>query len=98
MTLADIKDDIQLQRVLWAAVDYWNREEQPVDERVICYKWVLGVYKSRFRGSFHHSKLLQLEKLGFFQKADVSRDGSRRYYRIADVRRVESLLRTLKLA
>jgi hypothetical protein len=97
MTLRDIENDIALQRVLWAAFNYWNNEELPAGERAICYNWVLGPHKERFHTTFHHSRLLQLEKLGLLQKAELSRGGGRRYYRIIDAKRIESLLRAWRL-
>ncbi len=77
-------NDPELQRVLWACLDYWNNEQTPVNERAVCYSWVARCYTNRFGGRFHQSRLQHLARLGLLTKDDTSRGGNRRYYRISD--------------
>jgi hypothetical protein len=85
-----ILNDSELQRILMACLDYWNTE--PV-ERFVCFKWVLRRYQARFGGTFHQSRLGELERLGVLAKdGDTSRGGDRRYYRIIDPAGLAELL------
>jgi hypothetical protein len=82
MIIDETLTDAELQRVLWACLDYWSSEEIPLDERVICYSWVVRRYKTRFGLTFHPSRLQRLTRSGLLMKDDTSRGGNRRYYRI----------------
>ena len=65
----------ELQRIVTACLEYGNP--------VICYSWVVRVYKARYRETFHQSRLRQLERLGVLAKdGDTSRGEGRQYYRI----------------
>ena len=88
----EIEDDVELQRILWACYEYWHKESLPPDERIICYNWVLGIYEEKFGTKFHQSRLRRLEKPRFLKKDNTSRGGHRRYYKIADPKRVGDLL------
>jgi len=88
----DIEVDLELQRILWACLQYWHGESLPPHDRIICYKWVLGTYENRFGTEFHQSGLRRLTKLGFLKQDDTSRGGHRRYYKIVDPDRVAGLL------
>jgi hypothetical protein len=82
-----LKDDLQLQQIALACLDYWNKEICAPDQRSICYSWVARRYAAMFGGSFHQSQLARLERLGFLAKdGDTSRGGDRRYYRITNPR------------
>ena len=76
--------DLELQRVLWACLTYWNTEQSPCDERIVCYSWVARCYSKRFGQTFHQSRLQHLARLGLLIRDDTSRGGNRRYYRIND--------------
>jgi len=89
----EILNDPELQRILLACLDYWNTEPVAPSERFVCYKWVLRCYQTRFGGTFHQSRLGQLERLGVLAKdGDTSRGGHRRYYRIIDPAGLAELL------
>src|SRR5262249_23510980 len=90
-----LKDDPQLQQIALACLDYWNRETCTPDQRSICYKWVSRRYEAMFGGSFHQSRLAQLERLGLLATdGDTSRGGHRRYYRITDQARLAEILKS----
>ncbi len=75
--------DPELQRILWACLDYGKTQDTP--QPVICYSCVGRRYREKFGGSFHPSRLRQLERLGVLAKdGDTSRGEGRRYYRIID--------------
>lgn len=95
MGTSEIENELELQQVLWACYTYWKRQGEalPPNERVVCYKWVRGPYEDRFGTRFHQSKLQRLAKLGFLEKDDTARGGSRRYYRIVEPEQVGELLR-----
>jgi len=97
MKPVNISDDTELQRILWATFAYWKEKDTPPTERLVCYSWILRKYKQRFKTEFHHSRLSQLEKLGFLEKSETSRAGHRRYYKIVNPERVTPLLTTWKL-
>ncbi len=86
-----------LQKVLWACHDYWKRESLPMAERAICFAWVVKPHRSRFKTGFHQSALARLARLGFLQKDDSSRGGNRRYYKLSDPVRLETLLQEWRL-
>ncbi len=76
-------NDPELHRILVACLDYGNTQGAP--QPVICYSWVARCYEAKFGGTFHPSRLQQLERLGVLAKdGDTSRGGSRRYYKIID--------------
>jgi len=82
MTLTEELTDPQLLRILWACLTYWSTEPSSVDQRSVCYAWVVKVYANKFGGTFHPSRLQYLARLGLLSKDDTSRGGDRRYYRI----------------
>lgn len=90
--LPEIDTDAQLQQVLWACYEYWTKEPSPPSERTICYKWVLRLYKKRFGGRFHQSKLSRLAKLGLLRPDQTARGGNRRYYELPNPGEVQRLL------
>lgn len=90
-------EDLKLRRIHCACYGYWETEPLPPDKRAICYTWVLRRYKARFGGHFHPSRLERLARLGFLEKDDTSRSGSRRYYRVVDPGRLVGLLREWSL-
>lgn len=90
--LDEVRDDRQLQRVLWACYEYWRLEDLQPDERAVCYSWVVDLYEDRFDKRFHQSKLSRLEKLRFLEKAELSRSGHRRYYKISNPEFLRDLL------
>jgi DNA-binding XRE family transcriptional regulator len=75
-------NDYELQKILWACLNYWNREPKPAGDRTFCYSWIVRCYEVKFGKAFHHSKLRTLARLGFLARAKSSRCGTRRYYRI----------------
>ena len=89
--------DPELQRILWACLTYWNTEQNPFDERAVCYSWVARCYKNRFGRTFHQSKLQHLALLGLLTKDDTSRGGNRRYYRIHDQAQLGEFLKDCNL-
>jgi hypothetical protein len=97
MTLTELEVARELQRILWACLAYWNTETLAPEERLVCYSWVVRPHLERFRETFHQSKLEELARLGFLEKADTSRGGNRRYYRIPEADRVRWLLQEWNL-
>ena len=94
MSVNEIENDLELQRVLWACYEYWKNEPLPVSKRAICYSWIVKRYEKRFGTRFHQSRLRRLAELGFLvPEDDPSRGGHRRYYKISDPNRVYELLR-----
>lgn len=98
MTANDIETDKELQQVLWACYEYWQRESVPPGQRLICYSWALGPYRERFGRDFHQSGLSRLARLGFLKTGDPSRGGHRRYYRLVAPDQVRHLLAMWKVA
>lgn len=92
-----LKNDPELQHILWACYEYWRQEKLPVRQRAICYNWVIDVYKDRFDQRFHQSKLTKLARLGFLKKDYPTRAGSRRYYKIPAADQIEVLLKEWRL-
>src|SRR2546429_2571 len=93
-----ILNDAELQRVLVACFDYCSTETCAPTQPIICYKWVARCYEARFAGTFHQSRLAELERLGVLAKdGDTSRGGHRRYYRILDRAGLAELLKSLNL-
>jgi hypothetical protein len=92
----ELEDNRELQRVLWSCLAYWQ-EPSLAKDRLICYRWVIGAYRSRFASEFHPSRLNELSKLGLLAKGDTSRGGNRRYFTIPDPERIEALLRKWSL-
>jgi len=91
---SEILNDLELQGILWACLDYWSTETCAPAQPVICYKWVARRYHARFGGTFHQSRLAELERLGVLAKdGDTSRGGDRRYYRILDPAGLAELLK-----
>jgi hypothetical protein len=89
--------DSEIQRVLWACLTYWNAEPNPVDQRAVCYSWVVRCFEDRFGGTFHQSRLQHLARLGLLTKDDTSRGGNRRYYRINDPAQLAEFLKGCNL-
>lgn len=84
MNAKDIENDRELQQVLWACYDFWEASQRPIHEREIFYGWIRRRYEERFGTGFHQSKLRQLASLGYLERRDTARGGSRRYYRLAN--------------
>jgi len=90
-----ILNDRELQGIVLACLDYWSAGSCAPAEPIICYKWVARCYQARFGGTFHQSRLGELERLGVLAKdGDTSRGGDRRYYRIIDPFALAKLLKT----
>jgi hypothetical protein len=90
-----ILNDLELQAILWACLDYWSADSCAPSQAVICYKWVERRYRAMFGGTFHQSRLAELERLGVLAKdGDTSRGGDRRYYRILDPVGLSELLKS----
>lgn len=80
----------ELQKVALACLDYGHP--------IVCFSWVSRCYKARFGGTFHQSRLAELERLHVLAKdGDTSRGGKRRYYRILDPPALAQLLRGCNL-
>ena len=92
MTTEELETNLELQRVLWACYKYWITEVLPVEQRVVCYTWVLKAYRARFGGAFPRSGLERLARLGLLEKAESARGGKRRYYRISNPDQLSGLL------
>ena len=73
MKVDEIKNDPELQQVLWACYRYWQNESLPAHKRVICYSWIIEPYEERFGTKFHQSRLRRLTELGFLKRDDTSR-------------------------
>jgi hypothetical protein len=84
MSINELPNDPELQRVLIACYEYWRSEALPPDQRTICYTWVVGTYRSMFGTEFHQTKLYLLTKLGFLTQDESSRGGGRRYYQFVN--------------
>jgi hypothetical protein len=82
----------ELERVLWACYEYWRNIDQPEEERVICYSWVVTKYELRFGTRFHQSRLHELANFGLLELEDSSRGGNRRYYKLPDPEGIRALL------
>jgi hypothetical protein len=72
----------ELQRVLGFCHECWEAQTGPSDQRVVCYRWLERRYREAFGCTFHPTKLQQLTRLGFLERAEVVRGGARRYYRL----------------
>ena len=92
-TTPDVEAEPQLWQVLSACYDVWRNEASPPDQRLLCFSWILPLYEERFGKRFHQSRLAQLESAGFLEKYASTRSRHRRYYKLPDPDRVESLLR-----
>jgi hypothetical protein len=84
-----------LQNALWACYTYTLSENHlPADQRIVCFSWVQRIYQREFGQALHNGHLRQLATLGLLERADTSRQGNRRYYRLTsagleEARRVE---------
>jgi hypothetical protein len=96
-TTQEVEVAPELQRILWACLAYWDAETLAPEERLICYSWVVRPHLERFRETFHQSKLEELARLGLLEKADTSRGGNRRYYRIVEPAQVRGLVQEWNL-
>jgi hypothetical protein len=97
MTINQVLTDPKLKRILWACLAYWNSEPNPLNERAVCYSWVVRCYQDRFGGTFHQSRLQHLARLGLLSKDDTSRGGNRRYNRINDPAQLAEVLKACDL-
>jgi hypothetical protein len=57
--------DRQLQRVLWACFAYCQGEPLPVEQRTVCYSWVVRRYLESFGAPFQRPKLGRLVRVWF---------------------------------
>lgn len=96
MNISEALGDPELERILWACLNYWSSEQIPLDQRTLCYSWVVS-YENKFGLVFHQSRLQHLVHLGFLTKDDTSRGGARRYYRLADPSHLAELLSSCDL-
>jgi len=86
----ELRNNPELQKVAKACLDYGNP--------VVCFSWVARCYRTRFGGTFHQSRLAELERLGFLAKdGETSCGGHRRYWRILDPAGLAELLRGCNL-
>jgi len=92
VTTQELETNPGLQRVLWACYKYWIAETLPLEQRMVCYTWVLKAYRARFGGAFPKSRLEHLARLGLLEKAESARGGKRRYYRIRNPDQLSGLL------
>jgi len=74
--------DSEIERVLMICHEYWSTEPVPVPDRVICYKWISRPYEARFGAKLTRAAFDRVARSGFLEKADTSRGGHRRYYRV----------------
>src|SRR5260370_33267982 len=82
----ELRNNSELQKVAQACLDYGNA--------VVCFSWVARRYRTRFGGTFHQSRLAELERLGVLRKdGDTSRGGHRRDLRRSRSARIARLLR-----
>jgi hypothetical protein len=87
------RDIQELIKILWACYEYWSTQKStPIDQREICYTWVVGKFEDKYGYRFHQSKLRFLVDLGFLHKGDSSRSGNRRYYRLVDPDQIHAYL------
>jgi transcriptional regulator with XRE-family HTH domain len=91
------RNDVELLRIVWACLTYWNSRPNPVDERVICYSWIVHCYEARFGRTFSHSRLRRLAHLGLLAKDKTTHGGTRRYYRISEPAKLTEFLNGYKL-
>jgi hypothetical protein len=87
--------DPELQRVMWAYCEVWNRAAGSESERQVCTKWVKNRFEERFGGGFHQSRLATLAKFGFLTPGWLTRGKSRRHYLLNDPPRVLALVSRL---
>lgn len=97
MIKPDIATNIELQRILWACLQYWNGEPLPPEDRAICYKWVNRVYSARFGVTFPQQRLGTLARLGVLTADDTSRGGNRRYYKLTNPSALAEMLTGLSM-
>ena len=72
-----------IRDALWACHTYTLSESHlPAEQRLVCFSWVQRIYESEFGQALHNAHLRQLAALGLLEKADTSRQGNRRYYRL----------------
>jgi hypothetical protein len=99
MKTMSLESEPELQRVLWACYKYWQDESpKHIDDKVICYSWILDIFEKRFGSRFHQSRLQTLANFGFLQKDTTSRHGGRRYYKVIAPEQVYDLLLKWNLA
>ena len=82
MSIEEIVNEKELKQILWACYNYWNNESKPIDERVICYAWVIKEYTHRFDRGFQESELTKLAYYGILSKVDKFQVGNRVYYKL----------------
>lgn len=89
--------DVETLRVLCACYEYWATEPLPIEDRVICFRWIKRGFESRFGVELTRREFDLAAKSGLLVKADTSRGGNRRYYRLVDpdqLRQLSSIFST----
>lgn len=97
MIKPDIATNIELRRILWTCLQYWNGEPLPPEDRAICYEWVNRVYSARFGETFSPQRLRVLARLGALTADDTSRGGKRRYYKLTNPTALAEMLAGLSV-
>ena len=92
MAFVDVSENPELIRTLRVAYDYWESEPTAINDRVICFAWVRNSYRRRFGIEITRAQFERLWRLGFLEKADDSRGGQRRYYRLCEPDGIARLL------
>ena len=78
-------------QVLRACLDVWKTSSAPPAERTVCYSWVEPKCRELFGTTFHQSVLEKLAESGHLSKADASRAGRRRYYKVNHPQMLEAI-------
>ena len=92
MLSIELAGDPRLQRALQASYEYWSGEDQPVEQRLICFRWIKNRCRARFGMALTRAQFDRLWRLGLLEKADTSRGGDRRYYRLCDPEAIRCLV------
>ena len=83
--------DQELKNILYICLNYSKKQTTDNTEADFCFHWLKDTYIAKFGNTFHQSKLRLLARMGYLVPLDTSRKGKRKYYRIADMKLVESV-------